>query len=89
MKLKIALLSLLFAVVTSFTAIHQAEHVVHKDASSCLVCTINQNILSGDAVSFVKNVELFHFEAALKESLFSYLHVQIDLNRTRAPPTLS
>lgn len=88
MKLNI-LLSILFAIVTSFTAIHEVEHIVHNDSSSCLICSINQNIVSDDAVASVHDVELFHFEAIPHVVAISYIHTQTKSNQNRAPPKLS
>jgi len=88
MKLNI-LLSILFAIVTSFAAIHEVEHIKHNDGSSCLICTVNQNLVSDDAVLSISNVELFHFEAISHTAPISYLHIQINSNQNRAPPELS
>ncbi|MCK9473306.1 hypothetical protein [Sulfurimonas sp.] len=83
------LLSILFAIVTSFAAIHEVEHIEHNDSSSCLICTINSNLVSGDAVNFTADVELFHFEVIVHNAPVSYLHIQTSSNQNRAPPALS
>jgi hypothetical protein len=89
MKLKI-LLSILFAIVTTFTAMHQAEHVKqHTDSSACLVCTINNNIVSGDAVVFLDSVKTVKFEKITQENLLSYSHQKTNSNQSRAPPKIS
>ncbi len=88
MKLNV-LLSILFAIVTSFAAIHEVKHIVNDDSASCLVCTVNHNLVSGDAVKFASDVEIFHFENITQNNPISYLHVKINSNQNRAPPTLS
>ncbi|ABB43334.1 hypothetical protein Suden_0053 [Sulfurimonas denitrificans DSM 1251] len=88
MKLNI-LLSILFAIVTSFAAIHEVEHIVHNDSASCLVCTINHNLVSDDAVISLSDVELFHFEAIAHNAPISYFYIQTNSNQNRAPPKLS
>ncbi|MBE0514531.1 hypothetical protein [Sulfurimonas sp.] len=88
MKLNI-LLSILFAIVTSFAAIHEVEHIEHNDSSTCLVCTVNSNLVSDDAVKFTSDVELFHFEAIAHNAPVSYLHIETHSNQNRAPPALS
>jgi len=88
MKLNI-LLSILFAIVTSFAAIHEVEHIKHNDGSSCLICTVNHNLVSDDAITSVYDVELFHFGAIAHIAPISYIHTQAKSNQSRAPPKLS
>lgn len=88
MKLNI-LLSILFAIVTSFAVIHEVEHIVHDDSTTCLVCTVNHSLVSADAVKFVSDVEIFHFEAIVHKAPVSYLHIQTNSNQNRAPPLAS
>jgi hypothetical protein len=83
------LLSILFAIVTSFAAIHEVKHIEHNDAASCLICTVNNNLVSGDAVKIVLDVEIFHFENIAQNNQITYLHVRTNSNQTRAPPSLS
>lgn len=88
MKLNV-FLSILFAIVTSFAAIHEVEHIEHNDSSTCLVCTVNHNLVSDDAVKFTSDVEIFHFEAIAHKAPLSYLHIETHSNQNRAPPSLS
>jgi hypothetical protein len=83
------LLSILFAIVTSFAAIHEVEHIQHNDSSSCLVCTVNNNLVSADAVQFTADVEIFHFQKIVQESSTSYSYRKINFNQNRAPPKIS
>jgi len=83
------LLSILFAIVTSFAAIHEVEHIQHSDSSTCLVCTVNNNLVSDDAVKLTSDVELFHFEAIAHKAPLSYIHIETSSNHNRAPPSIS
>ncbi len=83
------LLSILFAIVTSFAAIHEVKHIEHNDGATCLICTVNSNILSADAISFVQDVELSHFEAIAHNAPVTYFHVETKSNQNRAPPSIS
>ncbi len=83
------LLSILFAIVTSFTAIHEVEHIQHNDSSSCLICTLNHNLVSDDAIKFTSDVELFHFEEIFHKAPISHIHIETYSNQNRAPPVLS
>lgn len=88
MKLNV-LLSILFAIVTSFAAIHEVKHIEHNDASSCLICTVNNNLVSADAVHVTSDVEILHFEEIVQDNLSSYLYTKINFNQNRAPPKIS
>ncbi|QFR42429.1 MULTISPECIES: hypothetical protein [Sulfurimonas] len=86
MKLNI-LISLLFAVVTSFAAVHEVEHIQHNDSASCLICTVSQNLISDDSVQLLTDIELFHFEKITQNNLLSYIFTKINSNQNRAPPS--
>ncbi|MDQ1264330.1 MAG: hypothetical protein QG559_1331 [Campylobacterota bacterium] len=83
------LLSILFAIVTSFAAIHEVKHIEHNDASSCLICTVNNNIVSDDAVTSVADIQKIHFENIEQHKEFFYLQTKINFNQNRAPPKFS
>lgn len=90
MKLRLnLLLSLLFAIVTSFAAIHEVKHIQHNDSAGCLICTVNNNILSADTPSFASQIERFHFEAIVYGASLAFFHQETKSNRNRAPPLLS
>lgn len=84
-----ALLSILFAIVTSFAAIHEVEHIVHDDSTTCLVCTVNHNLVSPDAVKIVSDIEIFHFENITQNNQITCLHIKTNSDQTRAPPRIS
>lgn len=86
MKLNV-LLSILFAIVTSLSAVHEVEHIAHDDASTCLECVVNQNLVSADAVLSALKLEIFHFEKISHNNHSSHIHVRTHSNQNRAPPT--
>ena len=88
MKLNV-LLSILFLIVTSFAAIHEVEHIQHNDSSSCLVCTVNNNLVSADAVQFTADIEILHFQEIVQDCSTSYSYKKINFNQNRAPPKIS
>jgi len=54
MKLRV-LLSIFFIIATSFTAIHEVQHFVDGDDTPCMVCHVNDNLTSADAM--IKNID--------------------------------
>lgn len=88
MKLNV-LLSILFAIVTTFTAIHEVEHIAHDDSSTCLVCHVNNNLASADVIDKPDIVEIVHFEKITQNYKISNLHVKDKSNLSRAPPFIS
>lgn len=88
MKLKI-IFSLLFFIATTFTAIHEVEHIISDEASSCLVCTINHNLVSADVIDLTQSVEIVHFDKITKENFIFALDTELLTNPSRAPPIKS
>jgi hypothetical protein len=88
MKLNV-LLSILFALVTTFSAIHEVEHIAHDDDSSCLVCHVNNNLASADIINKPEIVEIVHFEKIAQNNLTTNLHFKERNNQNRAPPSIS
>jgi hypothetical protein len=89
MKLRV-LLSLLFIVITTFSAIHELEHIDGKhSSSSCLICTFSHNLASAD-----NNTEFIDFELVYTKEIESSverctLHFKKTDNHSNAPPFLS
>jgi len=88
MKLNV-LLSIIFVIVTNFSAIHEVEHVVHEADPSCMVCHINNNFASADVVDKPEAIEIIHFGQISQSDIVLSLYVQEKNNRNRAPPSLS
>lgn len=88
MKLNI-LLSILFIIVTTLAATHEVEHITLDDDSSCLVCNVNNNLLSADVIDISQSIDSIHFDKIVYSNLMSHKHVKINSNQNRAPPTQS
>lgn len=88
MKLNI-LLSILFIIVTTLSAGHEVEHITLDDDSSCLVCTVNNNLISADIIDISQTVEIIRFEKISQNNFISTLHIKERNNQNRAPPSLS
>ena len=86
MKLRI-LISILFIIATTITAVHEIEHLTHKhDSSQCQVCTFDNHSISGDVISVPKDIELFKFEKITSAKSLHNFHAKNHTNQTRAPP---
>lgn len=88
MKLNI-ILSLIFAIVTSFTAIHEVEHIAHEHDTSCLVCHVNNNLVPTDDIIKPIVVESIHFDKITYDDTLVAVYFQERNNQNRAPPSLS
>jgi hypothetical protein len=82
-------LSLLFAFVASFSAIHEAEHIAQPADTQCLICTVSNNLTSADAVVVLQSVEIAqHDKIALFNCNCFSCQIPSSYN-SRAPPFLS
>jgi hypothetical protein len=88
MKLKV-IISILFIIATTFTAIHEIEHVKQHDSSTCQVCIVDDHSVSADIVDDFKDVEIFSSAKEIPLNLISSLKIKRPANRSRAPPILS
>jgi len=90
MKLRV-LISILFIIATTFTAVHELEHIGGEhDDSSCQVCIVDNHTFSADIVTnnISDNIS-FSFEdiALYKEFLNPY--AKKTANHSNAPPKIS
>ncbi|MBU1995231.1 hypothetical protein KKC15_11050 [bacterium] len=88
MKFRV-LLSLLFIIATTFTALHELKHIEHHDSSTCQVCIVDNHSVSADVVSNFKDIVLFSFEQISAQILVSNFSVKYHTNQSRAPPKIS
>jgi len=88
MKLRV-ILSIFFLIITTFTSVHEVEHIKHSGDSPCLVCHIGDNLSYDDTIEKVKKVEVINSEKIVQYSQVLNLHVINRSNRNRAPPVLS
>ncbi len=89
MKLKL-LLSVLFIITTTLSAMHEIEHINHNhDTASCEVCIIKHNLLSCDVVTEFQEIECFIYANIILKKTTSTIYIHNHTNQTRAPPFLS
>ena len=89
MKLRV-LISLLFIVATTFTAVHELEHIDDEHgASTCLVCTVSQNLVSADNPPKVFDFELIYTKEIVVYVDSFTLYIKKTDNHSNAPPHLS
>ena len=86
MKLRV-LISILFIIATTITAIHELEHINGEhSSSSCQICIVDDHSVSGDVVVSFEDVDLVRLEKiSLKKSLYSFYN-KSHTNQNRAPP---
>ncbi|MCW8837102.1 MAG: hypothetical protein OQJ77_02480 [Thiovulaceae bacterium] len=86
MKLRI-LISLLFFVATTFTALHELEHIKAEHGSStCLVCTISHNLVSADTPKSDISCELTYTKKIISNSYIFVFNLLKTDNYANAPP---
>ncbi|MCX6075396.1 MAG: hypothetical protein NTW78_00750 [Campylobacterales bacterium] len=88
MKLKL-ILSILFIIATTFTALHEIEHVKNHDSSTCQICIVDNHSVSADVVVDFKEVELFSFESIFLQTLILNSQTKQTTYKSRAPPQIS
>ena len=87
MKFKV-LLSILFFIATSLSALHELEHITQDD-TACMVFHLNDKLTPIDILDTQKDVELFHFEIITHYNQILNLHVKNKSNPSHAPPIKS
>lgn len=80
------ILSLLFIIATTFTALHEIEHVKHHNGSTCQICALDDHQVSGDIIIDFKDIEFYSFEQITSPILISYQEIKQTTNQSRAPP---
>ena len=89
MKLRL-LISILFIIATTVTAIHELEHIHGEHSeSSCQICIVDDHSVSADAVEKFKEIELFKFESITPQNLVYTLQEKNHSYQNRAPPLKS
>jgi len=85
MKLKL-FISILFIIATTFTALHEIEHVKNHDSSTCQVCIVDDHLTSADLVDSFKEISTFNFEKISSQNIVSNFNHKNHSYQTRAPP---
>ncbi|WP_241761452.1 hypothetical protein [Sulfurimonas gotlandica] len=88
MKLRL-LISILFIIATTATAIHELEHIHGSDSSSCQVCIVDDHSVSADIVDDFKEIVVFRFEQIAVTNIVYSLHKKDHSYQNRAPPFIS
>ena len=90
MKLS-ALLSILFIITTTLSALHELEHITHDHDSdaSCLVYHINDKLSPVDIETADLDNFLHTFEVILLEKQLHNNHTKKSTNHATAPPYIS
>ena len=89
MKLRV-LISILFIIATTFTALHEIEHISGEhDSSSCQVCIVNDHVVSNDVIDNHTNIILFSFDEISFHKQLSNRHAKKTTNHSNAPPKVS
>ena len=80
------LLSLLFIIATTFSALHELEHVHAHDSSTCMVCVVDDHTSSYDVIDgfFHETVYLDH-EIKKRQRVLEF-HSKLFSNQANAPP---
>jgi len=88
MKLRL-ILSILFIIATTFTALHEIEHVKNHNSSTCQICIVDNHSVSGDIIVDFKEVELLSFEQIFLQTQILNFQTKQTTYKSRAPPLLS
>ncbi|MCK9491614.1 MAG: hypothetical protein M0Q24_05955 [Sulfurimonas sp.] len=89
MKLRL-LISFLFIIATTLTAIHELEHIGHEhDSSTCLICVVDNHSVSADIIDDFTEVEIVRFSNISSTLLVKHTHIKDHSYQTRAPPSNS
>ena len=87
MKLRL-LISALFIIATTATAIHEIEHIGH-DSSTCQVCIVDNHSVSADIIVNFTEIEIVKFSEINSTVLEKFSHIKDHSYQTRAPPSNS
>lgn len=89
MKLRV-LLSILFIITTSFSAVHELEHIYEDhDSFACKVCVVDTNAFPLPNVNnLAQNINTSFTSFVLENQLLS-THIKKNTNHATAPPVLS
>lgn len=90
MKLRI-FISLLFVIATSFSAVHELEHISgeHSASTTCSVCIIDDHLVSADISNDADDFELRSTKKIKSTTKIFSLHIKKSDNHSNAPPTFS
>jgi hypothetical protein len=89
MKLRV-LISILFVIATTITAVHELEHISGEhDSSSCQVCIVDHHSILADISNDISSEISFSFEEIVLKNQLQKLHLKKSANHSNAPPVIS
>ena len=90
MKLRL-LISLLFIIGTTATALHELEHIHSEhDSSSCQVCIVDNHSVSADILKDESSdIKTISFDVIAFENQVQDFHAKKTTNHSNAPPKIS
>ncbi len=89
MKLRV-LISILFIIATTFTALHEIEHITGEhDSASCQVCAVDDHSVSADITDEQTPITLFSFDDITSLNRQTTTHPKKETNHSNAPPQIS
>jgi len=88
MKLRL-IISILFILATTFTALHEIEHVKNHDSFTCQICIVDDHTTSADVVDTFEELVFFSFNKISSQHSVSYFNNKNHSYQTRAPPKIS
>ena len=89
MKLRV-LISILFIIATTFTAVHELEHIGGEhDSSTCEVCIVDNHSILVDIVDNSSDYFSFSSENIVLENQLLSSHTKKSSNHSTAPPSIS
>ncbi|MCK4562827.1 MAG: hypothetical protein KAT78_07970 [Flavobacteriaceae bacterium] len=88
MKLRL-LISILFVIATTATAVHELEHIHDEHtSSSCQVCIVDDHLVSADIVDVFKEIDSYSFKNISSQTTVSNFNHKNHSYQTRAPPKI-
>lgn len=89
MKFRV-LISILFIIATTFTAVHELEHISGEHSSaSCQICIVDDHLVSGDITSTIDKLVIYSFGKIINRTSFLFTHPKKLTNHSTAPPKIS
>lgn len=86
MKLRV-LVSILFIIATTFTALHEIEHISGEhDSSTCQVCIVDNHSVSADIIDEYIHITTCSFDNISSLNQQVNTHTKKNTNHSNAPP---
>jgi len=88
MRLRVYL-SILFIIATTFTALHELEHIGSHDSAKCLVCQVNNHTSAPDVIKEFTEQVIYSYEKISTIVLEFFTLNKLTTNQANAPPKIS